>query len=94
MEAAAAIQNDTALMNYMRSHAVCIAARGRLRGFSPAMDRLLHPHAFSDVEEGEIVALLLHPHPLSTLCYRRRYSLAVGAGALLSAALWYLSTPR
>jgi hypothetical protein len=83
------MQNDAALMLYMRSHAVRIAARGRLRGFSPAMDRLLHPHAFSDVEEADIVRLLLRPHPVSIACYRCRHALAVGAGALLGAALWY-----
>ena len=91
METAARIQNDAELLRYMRAHAVRIAARRRLRGFSPAMDRMLHPYAFSDVEESEIITLLLHPHPLSTLCYRHRHGAAAAIGLLLSAAVWYVS---
>jgi len=93
MEPAAAMQNDRPLMRLLEANAVVLSARGRLRGFSPALDGLLMPYAFSDVQEAEVLALLVRPPAWLVWLYRLRHVAAVCAGGLLAGAVWAIAGP-
>ena len=82
------MQNDAALMLALRGGAVPLVAGGRLRGYSPELDRLLMPYAFSDVQEAEILSLLVQPRRWRVCLYRGRYAMAACAGAVLAGTVY------
>ena len=81
------MQNDAALMAYIRAHRVRLAAHGRLRGYSPRLDELARPYSTTDAADAEALALLAPPGA-AEWCYAWRRAAVALCGLCGGAVVW------